>query len=399
MRKPVITGVSVATSIGSTTEEYWEKLNQGACGIARIDRYDASTFPVQYAGMVQPFEGETVIRKRLVPQTDRMTRIALACAAAAIDDAHLDLEAADPYDVGLAITSSTGGLEFGQTELGNLWRDGWESVSPYMSFAWYYAVNTGQVSIANGLRGPGCVTLSEQAGGLDSIAHAARRLAKGTAAMIVGGIDSMLCPYGLAILGVAKGINRTMDPSSYRPFSPESAGYFPGEGGAIMVLERWDHTNPARAYAQVSGYAAAFDPNEGSDAGYLAAVRGSLARAELAARDIDLVFADGWGAPEPDAVEAATLTDLFGDQIPVTVPKVATGRLLGGGGSTDVAAASLALKEQVIPPCPKAAGGQILDASLPGLVTASTPAELGNVLVVSRGHGGFVSALVLSRVS
>lgn len=397
MRKPIITGVSVATSIASTTAGYWEKLNQGECGIARVDRYDASAFPVKFAGMVQPFEGETTVRKRLVPQTDRMTRIALACADAAIADANLDLAAADPFDVGLAITSSTGGLEFGQKELGNLWRDGWETVSPYMSFAWYYAVNTGQVSIANGLCGPGCVTLSEQAGGLDSVAYAVRQLAKGTAAMIVGGIDSMLCPYGLAILGTAQGINRTTDPSSYRPFSPESAGYFPGEGGSIMVLQRGDDANLADAYAEVSGYAAAFDPEEGSSTGYLAAVRGSMGSAGLTAGDISLVFADGWGTPKPDAAEAEALRGLFGDHIPVTVPKVATGRLLGGGGATDVAAASLALKEQVIPPSPGALGETSAE-NLPGLVTTSTPAELSNVLVVSRGHGGFVSALVLSKV-
>ena len=94
---------------------------------------------------------------RLMPQTDRMTRMALAAADAALADAGAGPGTLPEYDMGVATASTSGGLEFGQRELQKLWGKGWQHVSAYMSFAWYYAVNTGQISIKHGMRGPGGV--------------------------------------------------------------------------------------------------------------------------------------------------------------------------------------------------------------------------------------------------
>src|SRR6201999_883893 len=88
------------------------------------------------------------------------------------------------------------GFEFGQRELQALWSKGGQYVSAYQSYAWFYAVNTGQISIRHGLRGPSGVLVSEQAGGRDVIGRPRRQIRKGTGLMVTGGVDGALCPWG-----------------------------------------------------------------------------------------------------------------------------------------------------------------------------------------------------------
>jgi act minimal PKS chain-length factor (CLF/KS beta) len=65
---------------------------------------------------------------------------------------------------------------------------GGQYVSAYQSFAWFYAGNTGQISIRHALRGPSGV-VGEQAGGLDAVAKARRAVRRGTALVLTGGLD------------------------------------------------------------------------------------------------------------------------------------------------------------------------------------------------------------------
>lgn len=396
MHRVVITGLGIATPVGASAEECWDSICNLRSGINRIGRFDAERFPVSCAGTIAPFSGENEVKKRLTPQTDRITRVALACASSTFADADLEAAKFDPFDIGVSISSSTGGLEFGQEQLGQLWREGWETVSPYMSFAWYYAVNTGQVSIANNLQGPSCVPISEQAGGLDSLSYSARQIIKGTPVMLAGAIDGIICPYGVAILGSARGVNRSGDPKSYRPFSGRSSGFFPGEGGALMVLES-EETVRSSAYAVLSGHASAFDPEPSTGHGLRQAATEALRRARIEPGDVDLVFADAYGEKSLDDAEATVISDLFGRSgVPVTAPKTMTGRLMSGGASLDAALACLSLRNQIIPPTLFDGSSGDLHESL-DIVTDSRSAHLKNVMVLARGHGGFASAAVLSR--
>ena len=84
------------------------------------------------------------------------TRLALVAAQGAIDGRRRGHRARMPdYDMGIVTANASGGFEFSQREFQKLWSQGPEHVSAYESFAWFYAVNTGQISIRHGMRGPG----------------------------------------------------------------------------------------------------------------------------------------------------------------------------------------------------------------------------------------------------
>ncbi|MFB7946735.1 ketosynthase chain-length factor [Kitasatospora phosalacinea] len=405
--KAVVTGLGVIAPNGVGTKEYWTALLRGHSGIRPIERFDPSGYPTRLAGEVpdDAFSPADHIPRRLLPQTDRVTRMALAATDWAFADAVVDPADLPDFEMGVATANSAGGYEFGQRELQNLWGSGPEYVSAYQSFAWFYAVNTGQISIRNGLRGPSAALVSEQAGGLDALGHSRRAIRRGTALMVSGAVDSSLCPWGWIAHQSTGLLSTRPDPErAYLPFSELADGHLPGEGGAILVLEEAGRVRDriargatTQVYGEIAGYAATFDPPPGSDRPDTLRRAAELALADAGAEpaEVDVVFADAAGNPEADAAEARALRELFGERgVPVAAPKALTGRLGSGGAALDVATALLSLRDQVIPP----AGPVTAAADRHGIdlvVGAPRAARLRTALVLARGHGGFNSALVL----
>ncbi len=147
----------------------------------------------------------------------------------------------------------------------------------------------------------------------------------------------------------------------------------------------------------MAGYAATFDPPPGSggaprlrDAAELA-----LADAGLAPSEVNLVFADAAGQRAEDVAEARAIAEIFGPRgVPVTAPKTMTGRLGAGGASLDLAAALLALRDQVIPPTVNVTG-PAGDCPIDLVTGRARPAALRTALVLARGRGGYNAAMVV----
>ena len=395
----VVTGIGIMSPNGCGVEDYWDATRASRSGIGRITRFDPQSYPSRLAGEIDGFTVEDHLPSRLVPQTDRMTQLALVGADHALADAKVSTREADTLGMGVMTASTCGGFEFGQDQLQNLWSKGSQYVSAYQSFAWFYAVNTGQISIRHGLRGPSGVVVSDQAGGLDALAHARRLVRKGSDLILSGGVDAAICPWGWAAQLTTGKLSREEHPDrAYLPFDADASGYVPGEGGALLILEDADaarRRGAARIYGEISGYGSTFDPRPGSgrEPALRKAVEIALDDAGLAPGQIDVVFADAAGIPELDRTEADAITAVFGHRaVPVTAPKTMTGRLGSGAAPLDVATALLAMRDGVIPPTANVtpAPGYGLD-----LVTAPRHTPVSTALVLARGHGGFNSALVL----
>jgi act minimal PKS chain-length factor (CLF/KS beta) len=396
----VVTGMGVLSPAGLGARPHWEATVRGHNAIRRVTRFDPAPYTSQLAGEVPDFDPGAYLPSRLIPQTDHMTRLALVAADWALADASVDPSTLAEYAMGVVTGSSAGGFEFGHRELEKLWSKGANHVSAYQSFAWFYAVNTGQISIRHGLRGPSGVLVTEQAGGLDAIAQAVRELRRGTPFMCGGAVDGSPCPWGWVAHQSNGRLSAESDPSrAYRPFDQHADGYVPGEGGALFVLERAEDAlarGRASWYGEIAGYAATFDPppDAGRPSTLERAAAQALDEAGVPATDVDVVFADATGVPELDAAEADALRALFGPRgVPVTAPKTMTGRLSAGGSALDVATALLALRHGVIPPTVNVTA-PVPDHEL-DLVLRPRPAALSVALVLARGYGGFNAAMVV----
>lgn len=404
--RAVVTGIGVIAPNGIGTEAYWDATLRGTSGIDRITRFDPAQYPSRLAGEVN-LDVTGRVPGRLLPQTDRMTRLALLAAEEALADAGADPRQMPDFAAGVVTAGSAGGFEFGQKELEALWSKGGQYVSAYQSFAWFYPVNTGQISIRHGMRGPGSALVADQAGGLDAIAKARRHVRQGTPLMLTGAVDGSLCPWAWICMMSSGRLTTAEDPRrAYLPFDRDAGGHAPGEGGAHLVLEDAVAARARgvdRPYAAIAGHASTFDARPGTTepgggTGLLRAARIALADARVEPSDVDVVFADAAGTSDLDRAEADTLARLFGARaVPVTAPKTMTGRLLAGGGPLDVATAVLAMRDSVVPPTVHIDHEAHRDAID---LVRETPRQMriDTALVLARGHGGFNSALVIRRV-
>ncbi|MEV7279347.1 ketosynthase chain-length factor [Streptomyces sp. NPDC093111] len=402
-RRAVVTGIGVIAPNGLSSEAYWKSVREGLGVLDRITREGCEHLPLKIAGEVRGFDASSLIEERFVVQTDRFSHYAMAAAAMALDDAGLGDDPEEPFDIGVVTAAGSGGGEFGQRELQKLWGQGSKFVGPYQSIAWFYAASTGQISIRSGFKGPCGVVASDEAGGLDSVSHAARAVRRGTGAVVVGAAEAPLAPYSMVCqLGYPE-LSTVEDPDrAYRPFTSGACGFVPAEGGAMLVVE--DETRArdrgAAVRAVVAGHGATFTGAsrwEESREGLARAVREALAEAECAPEEIDVVFADALGVPAADRAEALALADALGaraSRVPVTAPKTGFGRAYCGAPLLDIAAAVFAMEQGVVPPTPNVFD---IDHDLDLVMSRARPAELRTALVLSRGLMGSNAALVVRR--
>ncbi|CAL9317397.1 ketosynthase chain-length factor [Streptomyces sp. SudanB66_2053] len=401
--RAAVTGIGVVAPNGLSTDAYWKSVSEGLGVLDLITREGCEHLPLRVAGEVRSFDPAALVEDRFLVQTDRFSHFAMAAAALALDDAGLGGEPADPYSVGVVTAAGSGGGEFGQRELQKLWGKGSKYVGPYQSIAWFYAASTGQISIRGGLKGPCGVVASDEAGGLDALAHAARAVGRGTDVMVVGAAEAPLAPYSMVCqLGYPE-LSTLDDPDrAYRPFTEKACGFVPAEGGALLVVEDEGRARergvPVRGV--VVGHAATFTGASRwaeSREGLAHAITGALDDAGVAPEEIDVVFADALGVPEADRAEALAIADALGahgTRVPVTAPKTGFGRAYCGAPVLDTVAAMLAMEHGLVPPTPN-----VFDVchDLDLVTQHARPAELRTALVLSRGLMGSNAALVVRR--
>ncbi|NEY31866.1 ketosynthase chain-length factor [Streptomyces sp. PRKS01-65] len=404
-RRAAVTGIGVVAPNGTTTETFWKSTKEGISVLDRVTREGCEHLPLRIAGQVREFDPSAAVEERFLVQTDRFTHFAMTAADLALDDARLPRSDTDgaPFSVGVVTAAGSGGGEFGQRELQQLWGKGSRFVGPYQSIAWFYAASTGQISIRRGFKGPCGVVAADEAGGLDALAHAARAVRRGTDVIVTGSTEAPLAPYSVVCqLGYGE-LSTVADPvRAYRPFTSAACGFVPAEGGAMLVVEDEDAAleRGARVRAFLAGHAATFTGAsrwEESRHGLAQAVRGALDEAGLAPEEIDVVFADALGVPEADRAEALAIADVLGAhgrRVPVTAPKTGIGRGYCAAPVLDAAAAVLAMEQGIVPPTPN-----VFDIchDLDLVTGRARAAELRTALVLSRGLMGSNSALVLRR--
>ncbi|WP_016905308.1 beta-ketoacyl synthase N-terminal-like domain-containing protein [Streptomyces xiaopingdaonensis] len=403
-RQAVITGVGVAAPSGLGASAHWESLRKGVRTIAPTSLFDASGYDTPLAGEVTGFDLEAQVDGRLQAQTDRWTWLAYAAADQALADAELDPRAVDPYRLSVALASSSGGNQFGQRELQRLWHpETSRKVGAYQSIAWFYAATVGQLSIRHQAKGPSSVLVSESAGGLDSLGHAARLVERGASVVLAGGTEAPLSPYALSCQQRSGWLSTATDPdAAYLPFDADADGYVPGEGGAVLVVEDLEHAlaRGATVRAEIAGWAARHDGVPTRRRGtppvrhYAAALAGALEKGGTEPGEVDLVLPDALGVPAYDAAECAALREVFEGPLPAVAEyKSLTGRLYQGGSALDAATAVLAVERCQIPasgtPRTPAAG-----CALP-FVEEERSGAVDSVLIGSRGYDGFNSALLV----
>jgi 3-oxoacyl-[acyl-carrier-protein] synthase-1 len=245
---------------------------------------------------------------------------------------------------------------------------------------------------ALGLRGPAFVISTACSSSAKAFGNAARMMDLGLIdAAVVGGVDS-LC------LTTLHGFNslELLSPEICRPWDATRHGLSLGEAAAFALLER--DADAPRAWLR--GVGESSDGHHMSSphpegAGAADAMRGALAQAGLSPSDVDYLNLHGTATPGNDAAEDAGVIAVFGDRLPCSSTKGATGHTLGAAGGVEAAISMLALEHGLMP-------GGLNRVSPDGALRvhyldAPREAALDVVASNSFGFGGSNACLVFGR--
>jgi 3-oxoacyl-[acyl-carrier-protein] synthase II len=400
MREPiVITGVGVVSACGVTREAFFEALAAGASGIAEDAALAPTGFPL--AARVGDFGIKKHVEPRAVRRLARLSQMALVAAKQAL--AQAELPAPDPLRTGIVLGTGLGTLRETIDFLAGIIKDGAGNGSPLLFPSSVMNAAAGQMAIELGLRGVNTTVNHREASAFGALALAADLLALGRAdALLVGACDELndWSHHGYRRFGA---LTRT----AMRPYARGRDGAVPGEGAALLLVEREADARRrgARPLARVAGLAAHGDARPrvgwGHDevaAGAARAITEALAQADLAPARLGWIAGGGAGLPI-DALEARTLEAAVarpaGRPVPVSSILAQTGELMTSS-MFRLAAAVYALERQALPGT-VGAGEPDPQAPLPALVERPRAAEVDAVLVASIAEGGADSAVVLTR--
>ena len=223
-------------------------------------------------------------------------------------------------------------------------------------------IASGTVAIRYNAQGPNIAVVTACATSTNSIGEAYRAIKHGYAdVMLAGGSEAAITPMCFAGFISCQALSQSTDKDRASiPFDKERGGFVMGEGGAVVLLEEYEHAKArgAKIYAEVVGYGCTNDayhmtaPNPEAVASAkaieLAAKEGGIS----AGRDV-YVNAHGTGTPLNDKTETRALKRAFGEdayKLHVSSTKSMTGHMLGAAGGIEAIASVLALHEGVVPP-------------------------------------------------
>ena len=389
--KVVISGLGAISALGQNVEEIWDSVITG--GSRYTERLEE--LPTDLRGLtarVDPSIYESV-PPRLRAQMDISTQQAVVAAQECLDNSDLQ-KRLQPAQIGVYSGNSLGGFEFTHREFRKLWESGNpRSVSVYESFAWFYAVTTGQISIKFGLKGPARSLVAGASSGLDALGVAHDAITEGLPGAIAGGADSALDPWGYSGLSSLGDVSHVTDPQkAYLPFCVEAQGYVPGEGGAMLALEGYEA--PSRDCVVIKGHARTFNGrSELASEGLARCIRLACERADMPFSKVDAAFMDAWGTLHWDASEHYAVTSTIGPEARMVAPSIGMGRLFSANGPMNAVLAVKSLETGILP------GTSITGGELRWPDNFTTlPQEHGslrNILILGRSPDGYNSALVL----
>ena len=359
MRRVVITGMGVVTPIGQTVPEFFDALLGRCSGVRRVPEaiYDG---PAPLVAAMVDFDPRAHWPAHHAAQLDRASQFALVAARQALCDAALH-DSDVRRDAGVYWGTGLGGASSIEESYRMLYLGGGRVRPSSVVLAMNNAA-AGNISIANGLRGPILNVSTACSSSAVSIGEAYRAIRHGYADVLVAGGSEALITHGNLRAWDAMQALAHADAEhperSCKPFSANRRGIVLGEGSGALVLESAEHAEQrgARVYAEIVGYGNTADASHLSrpDAdGQARAMCSALENAMLTPRDIGYVNAHGTATAVGDVVESDAITRVFGDAattVPVSSTKALHGHLMGAAGAVEMIAAIAALVRGLAPP-------------------------------------------------
>ncbi len=402
MRRVVITGLGITSSIGTNQQQVLESLQQGRSGIVFAPEYKELGFRSHIHGAVELDLDSLIERKlrRFMGDSAAYNYIAMleAIADAGLEDAQIS----HPR-TGLIAGSGGTSTENVTLAVDLLRQKGAKKVGPFMVPRTMGSTNSACLSTAFKIKGVNYSISSACSTSAHCIGNACELIQMGKQDIVFAGGGEEL-HWSLTLLFDAMGALSSKyndaPQTASRAYDATRDGFVIAGGGGMLVVEELEHAlaRGANIYAELVGYGATsdgYDMVQPSGEGAVRCMQQAMAGVE---GDIDYINAHGTSTPVGDLRELEAVREVFGEQIPpVSSTKSLTGHSLGAAGVQEAVYSLLMLKHDFI--C-ASANIQQLDPAAEGFPVQRTLKEnagLRTVMSNSFGFGGTNATLIFQR--
>jgi nodulation protein E len=355
MNRVAVTGLGIVCALGQSTGEVWSRLEAGEPAITPLPDPGEPPYRFQNAAVAKDFAPLAHFEEKEIAFLDRFSQFAAVAARQAIQQSGLEFRSGLGERTAVITGSSVGG-QFPQEEgYRNLYRHNNPRVAPLTIPRTMANSGASRISLEHGIHGPTYTISTACSSSNHAIGQAFWMIRSGGASVAVAGGSEAVFAEGL--LRAWEAI-RVVSPDTCRPFSKDRRGLILGEGGAMLVLENWDHAvaRGAKILAEICGFGMNSDAHhitQPSVDGPARAMELALSDAHLAAEAVQYINAHGTGTVVNDMTETAAIRRAFGphaDRLMVSSTKSMHGHTLGAAGAVEAIATVLALEHQFVPP-------------------------------------------------
>lgn len=403
MKRVVVTGLGIVSSIGNNRQEVVDSLRQGRSGIAFSEVYRDMGFRSHVHGPINLDLDQFIDRKikRFMGDGAAFNYIAMQQA---IDDSGLGESEVSNFRTGL-VMGSGGPSTSNLVEAADILRSkGIRKVGPYMVPRTMSSTNTACLATPFKIRGVNYSISSACATSAHCIGHAMELIQMGKQDVVfAGGGEEVHWTMSLlfdAMGALSSKYNDTPTTAS-RPYDASRDGFVISGGGGVLVMEELEHARArgAKIYAELTGYGATSDGYDMVQPSGEGAVRCMQQAMATVAGKIDYVNAHGTSTPVGDTKELEALRQVFGEQgVPwVSSTKSLTGHALGAAGVNEAIYSLLMMQESFL-----SASANITDLDpaaegIPIVRERQDNVTLDTIMSNSFGFGGTNATLIFQR--
>lgn len=364
MKRVVVTGMGVVSSLGNNVDSFWGNIVSGKSGAAPITKFNPASFKTQFACEVKDFNPTQYLDKNEVKRTDLFSQYALYSAAMAIEDSGISVNQFSPFDIGVIWGTGQGGLATFESEVTDYVKNDFQPrFSPFLVPKMIPNIASGMIAMKYGFMGINYCAISACATTNTVIMDAFNYIRLGKAKVIVaGGSEAPIIEASIGGFNSMKAMSvRNHDYlTASRPYDRDRDGFVIGEGGGALILEEYESAKKrgAKIYCEIVGAAMTADayhmtaplPN-GEGAAH--AMKLALEEAQLSPDKVDYINPHATSTPAGDLCEIRAIQSIFGEsprRLSISATKSMTGHLLGGAGAIEAVISIKAINENIIPP-------------------------------------------------
>ena len=404
MRRVVVTGMGVVSSIGNNVNEVRESLHSGKSGIVFCEEYEEMGFRSHVHGKPQIDMDNLIDRKlrRFMGEGSAYNYIAMR---EAINDAGLEETEVKDERTGL-VMGSGGPSTSALVAASDLARArGPKRIGPYAVPKSMCSTNSANMSTAFGMRGLSYSISSACATSAHCIGNGAELIQWGKQDLVLAGggeeVDWSLTVLFDAMGALSSKYNDAPERAS-RPFDINRDGFVISGGAGVLVLEELERAKArgAKVYAEVVGYGATSDGLDmvaPSGEGGQRCMR--MATSSLGNTTVDYINAHGTSTPVGDMIELESIREVFGAHRPkISSTKSLAGHSQGATGAHEAIYSLIMLDNDFVAASAniEALDPEVGDANV--VTTRIDGAGLNCVLSNSFGFGGTNASLAFSRL-